>query len=691
MVPTARVFTAILLILALTGPATSAYSQTTWLVDDDGSATATDCDGTGAAFLLPSAALVAAANGDTVLVCPGTYVGRVFFLGKAVTLRSVAGAGVTILDGNADGSVVTFASGEGRGSVIDGFTIRNGDADFEGGGIIIGGASPTIRNNTITANRASSGAGIAAAGSGALIERNVITANVSSGGGGGGIYLRHGSTVVVRENTITNNTGSAWGGGIDLFAADAPTIERNLIAGNSATSSGGGIDIVNEANATIVGNVIVRNSTSRQGGGIYLSPPDSRRGVLMVNNTIADNQSPSGSGLMLDGFMGDATILNNAIVASAGQAAVQCGNFGGVQNPTLRHNNVYSATGPEYAGFCADHTGVFGNISADPQFVDPSADNFHLQLGSPNVDAGDDQASGMPAVDIDGHLRILDGDRDGLPRVDIGADEAGATPPVDAANDFTGDGGMDLIFRHATTGDLVVWGMHGVTRLSSQMLGPGRVGLNWRAAGTADVNGDTKPDIVWQEESTGVLFAWFMDGVNRTGYTYFSIAGPADPEWRVVSVADLSGDGKADLIWQHASSGALAAWLLDGTTVTARLSLNPWYVADSRWEVVNTGDFNNDGKIDLLWKHRESGYMIVWFMDGVNRLDVGWLSPQLIDIAWAPVATGDLNADGKVDIVFQHPDGRLAAWFMDGVTRINAQSLRPGMVLDPRWRVIAPK
>ena len=74
-------------------------------------------------------AITAATSGDTVLVHDGTYVENINFSGKAITVRSANGAAGTIIDGNASGSVVTFNSGEGSGSILDGFTIRNGSGN----------------------------------------------------------------------------------------------------------------------------------------------------------------------------------------------------------------------------------------------------------------------------------------------------------------------------------------------------------------------------------------------------------------------------------------------------------------------------------------------------------------------------------------------------------------------------------
>src|SRR5262245_49247689 len=56
----------------------------------------------------------AAVDGDTVLVAPGLYVERIWFMGKAITVKSSGGPAVTVIDGSGPGpsSVVTFAAGE---------------------------------------------------------------------------------------------------------------------------------------------------------------------------------------------------------------------------------------------------------------------------------------------------------------------------------------------------------------------------------------------------------------------------------------------------------------------------------------------------------------------------------------------------------------------------------------------------
>ena len=64
------------------------------------------------------------------------------------------------------------------------------------------------------------------------------------------------------------------------------------------------------------------------------------------------------------------------------------------------------------------------NLASDPLFVDPGNGDFHLQPGSPCIDAGSNAAPNLPNHDFEGDDRVVDGDLDGATRVDMGVDEA---------------------------------------------------------------------------------------------------------------------------------------------------------------------------------------------------------------------------------------------------------------------------
>jgi parallel beta-helix repeat protein len=352
------------------------------------------------------AAINAAQNGDAVIVAPGTYFENINIAGKAITVKSANGNKVTIIDGGFASNVVTFDSGEGLGSVLQGFTIQHGFNRFaDGGGILISSASPTITGNIVTNNTSFNNCQLAAAG-------------IS--------VLGAGSAQII-GNLIENNTATIGnGGGMQLWGAGTPTLKNNVIRGNVATglfpyTQGGGIYVVNDSDALIVQNLIY-NNTAGQGSGIFLSVPVGSVGPLLVNNTIVGTSSSlQGSAVYASGFDNQVQFFNNLMIGPGGANAVFCEPDAQTPPPTFTNNDAFSPNGSGLQGTCASQSGANGNISANPRFVGTTT--FQLQAGSPVIDAGDNSAPDLPPLDLRGNPRIVDGDGDGLAIIDMGAYE----------------------------------------------------------------------------------------------------------------------------------------------------------------------------------------------------------------------------------------------------------------------------
>jgi len=376
------------------------------------------------------AGINAANNGDTVLVAPGTYSENINFNGKAITVTSSGGAAQTIIDGAALDSVVFFDTGEGPGSVLNGFTIQNGapHGNGRGSGVYISSASPTIANNVIQNNAACAGAGIYSNAGGPKIQGNVIQNNVQptvclGAYAGGGIYLGFSNSAQITGNVIVNNLESVGdGGGIGMNGPNGVNISNNIIANNQAGNllpdpQGGGIYIINLNNIVITQNVLYGNTSGTSsipglGSGIYASGSP---GLLtLTNNTIV------GSGSSQAAVYGGGQFMNNLVIGPPGRAAIYCG--GG--SPGIYSNNdAYTPNGIGFDVSCGAQAGQSGNISVDPLFINPAAGNFHLQTTSPAIDAGTNSAPNLPQTDIAGIPRILDGNNDCVSTIDMGAYE----------------------------------------------------------------------------------------------------------------------------------------------------------------------------------------------------------------------------------------------------------------------------
>jgi len=178
-----------------------------------------------------------------------------------------------------------------------------------------------------------------------------------------------------------------------------------------------------------------------------------------------------------------------------------------------------------------------------------------------------------------------------------------------------------------------------------------------------------------------------MSGDDLLQGVFLTPRSVSDVGWKIVGGGDFNNDGKADLLFQH-TDGSLAVWYMNGTTLAGSAFLNPANTGNTLYKAVATGDFNKDGKVDILFVST-SGTLAVWYMDGINLTSVGLFSPATIGAGWSVVGTGDFNNDGNLDIVFQHTDASLGVWYLRNSTSLLlAAMLNPPTTGDVNWRAV---
>jgi hypothetical protein len=250
---------------------------------------------------------------------------------------------------------------------------------------------------------------------------------------------------------------------------------------------------------------------------------------------------------------------------------------------------------------------------------------------------------------------------------------------VRGAGNQDGDSYADLLWRNKVTGDSYYWPMNGPTPRDEIFIAT--VDPAYDIVGTGDFNGDGKSDILWRHLTNGEVWIWLMDGATPLAQVHVD---RVDPAYEVRGVGDLDGDGRADIVWHHATAGEVWAWLMDGTT---RLSAT-WVgtVADVGYQIAGVADFTGDGKGEILWHHATTGEVWLWRMDGATRLAETWVG-TVPDAGHRIVGAGDYNGDGKADILWHHAmAGEVWVWMMDGATRLSETWV--GGVPDVGYRVV---
>ncbi len=361
------------------------------------------------------AGIDAAVNGDTVLVAPGLYFEMINFLGKNITVTGTDPndpgiVGYTIINGQKQGSVVTFKGTETSKAVLAGFTITGGTGTprqlstttkyFYGGGIHCSSAAPTIMHNVIVSNvlpYKQEQVEIDPTTVGLPVGTRVI-ANAVDYSYGGGIYATGSPTIVY--NVICRNTAYRGGG---IYCAGG-TISNNLIYDNSSYFGGGVYCTSNYCrltNNTLVSNDVALNTEAGYGGNLYIGLTDDTSWGMVANNIICN--ADSGGGVYWSGYVRTGAMF--------------------------RYNDVWGNTPSDYitqdmrtyeliTGTDAAWTGYNGNISENPSFLADWSKKYRITDTSPCVSAGDPNFVPLEGeVDIDGDPRVY------ALRVDIGADE----------------------------------------------------------------------------------------------------------------------------------------------------------------------------------------------------------------------------------------------------------------------------
>jgi uncharacterized repeat protein (TIGR03803 family) len=253
--------------------------------------------------------------------------------------------------------------------------------------------------------------------------------------------------------------------------------------------------------------------------------------------------------------------------------------------------------------------------------------------------------------------------------------------------DFNGAGYSDLLCRDTHTGDVTIWGLIGSHVIARTVIYKG-LPLVWQVAGIGDFNGDGKADILWRNTRSGDVVVWIMDGASITSQTRLATLAP---DWQVVGVGDFNGDGTDDVLWFNATSREVLMWQML-LWKTAGYTKIVWDTVAGNvpadWQVAGIGDLNNDGRTDVVWQNPEIGEVVAWEMNGSTIVKQGYLSHG-VTTGWQVAGLGDFNGDGRDDVLWRNTtSGDVYLWEMNGLKIASEGYLAHGLPL--LWKIVAP-
>ncbi len=253
------------------------------------------------------------------------------------------------------------------------------------------------------------------------------------------------------------------------------------------------------------------------------------------------------------------------------------------------------------------------------------------------------------------------------------------TQVVWLVGDFNGDGRDDIAYIWNDNGYVKVYTAFSngngsfTSAVSLPAFGSARWGWNTPANRywlTGDFNGDGKTDIAYVFNDNGLVDLLTMTSKGNGSYTTAgSYPAFGSSRWafftsisdRQLLTGDFTGDGKTDFAYLYNHNGSVA---IDLAISTGNGQFKPTYFGtpwgwNSQWPWL-TGNFNGDGKTDLAYLSNNNGNVAIntAFSNGDGNFVLhtvggnGW--PWDSTIANVDWQVGDINADGKSDIVYLH-------------------------------------
>jgi hypothetical protein len=290
--------------------------------------------------------------------------------------------------------------------------------------------------------------------------------------------------------------------------------------------------------------------------------------------------------------------------------------------------------------------GDFTQPATSPEIV--GGDPFWVAVGDFNSDGKPDLA--VADVSESNSVKILLGNGMGdFTQPATSPEVAGAAPISVAVGDFNADGKADLAVVNQDSDNVTILLGNGTGDFTPAPSSPESVGDTPQTVVIGDFNSDGKLDLATANYVTNNVTILLGDGTgNFTQPATSPEAVGVNPE--EVAVGDFNSDGKPDLAVANNGSNTVTILLGNGLGDFTQPATSPEAAGDGS-NSVTVGDFNLDGKLDLATANYFASTATILLGDGTGNFTPSAASPEAVGSNPESVRTGDFNADGRPDLV----------------------------------------
>ena len=432
--------------------------------------------------------------------------------------------------------------------------------------------------------------------------------------------VQNGGILFIGPKGTTNSMTILSGGTINGFTLQNSTYYSSIVSGAVSVKNA----VVHELNLNFSGNncaVILSGGSATQttvlsGGSMHVSSGATATGLNIADGAVVSMYQ--GSTLNFDLTQGDS-------------------------NSAAQVNNLALINGtPDYT------ITVSGNTKAGTYRLADGASNFNGTITIRNSSAN------LGSITVGSTLKIGStsytlNKKNGQLTLTV----TGTTAAKTVKSDINGNGVSDVMFQYNADHQVGFW-LDGKNNWKGQGLAEP---AEWQVLGAYDMDSNGKADVVMVGNVTvngvkGAYIGFRKDGDTSTWQNISYLTNYNNIAWNV-KIGNITGNsGKNSIVWYAPELGALGIWA-DGT--------NQWVSIaggfDNSWDMLGTGDFDGDGKDEILFRNNANLYTV-----NINGKFASLGSAS----GWKVCAIGDFSGDGKDDLVLYHQQTGLVMKYENG-------------------------